>query len=59
MSQQDYIDDGSYHKACRICGLCIECGDCESYGCLVDIRISEIQNQLFDWLLDYEGDYNN
>ena len=53
MSQQDYIEDGSYHKACRLCGWCIECGDCEGLGCLVSERISEKHNQLFDWLLEF------
>lgn len=29
---QEY-GDGSKHKVCNDCGLCIECGDCNKYGC--------------------------
>ena len=25
--------DGSDHKCCPKCGFCVDCGDCEQYGC--------------------------
>lgn len=25
--------DGSKHECCPICGFCIDCGDCEKFGC--------------------------
>jgi Fe2+ or Zn2+ uptake regulation protein len=25
--------DGSNHLVCEKCGMCIDCGDCEEYGC--------------------------
>jgi hypothetical protein len=53
MTQQYFINDDSFHKACRLCGDCLECRDCEAYGCKVELRVSEKHNQLFDWLLEF------
>lgn len=37
MSEEITMDeaygDGSSHKVCTICGLCIDCGDCKLIGC--------------------------
>lgn len=32
-TMNDLHGDGSHHHACPICGLCRECGDCQSLGC--------------------------
>lgn len=28
-TMDDMYGDGSYHRACTVCGFCIDCGDCE------------------------------
>lgn len=53
MSQQDYIDDLSNHRSCRICGYCLECQDCAEFGCRIPERISEKINELYDWTLEF------
>ena len=25
--------DKSNHQCCEFCGLCIDCGDCDKFGC--------------------------
>lgn len=32
-TMNDAYGDGSNHEICSKCGLCIQCGDCETYGC--------------------------
>ena len=32
-TMDDKYGDGSDHIVCLVCGLCIDCSDCERYGC--------------------------
>jgi len=32
-TMNDIWGDGSNHKGCTKCQMCIECGDCIEYGC--------------------------
>ena len=32
-TMDDLYNDGSDHLVCPKCGYCIECGDCEKFGC--------------------------
>jgi len=32
-TMNDKYGDGSNHEVCKRCGMCVDCGDCEKYGC--------------------------
>ena len=33
MIMDDKYGDGSQHRCCEKCGYCLDCGDCEQWGC--------------------------
>lgn len=44
-TMNDMYGDNSDHEACDRCGFCVECGDCENFGCGKEIYKMPIQEQ--------------
>ena len=34
------FEDGTDHRKCEKCGYCIDCGDCEEYGCGIELPVT-------------------